>query len=385
MSKRQLSLFDGARISLEDAVELSLASLALYGSRYKRWAVAYSGGKDSSATVTFVAWAILNGLVDAPESLTVLYADTRMELPPLQRTAMELLNTLKAQGFDAQVVLPTLDKRFYVYMLGLGVPPPKNRFRWCTPMIKVQPMGDALKGLFRESGEKVLMLTGVRIGESAVRDQRIALSCSKDSGECGQGWFQQATDNAIADTLAPLLHWRVCHIYDWLYFEQGRHGYDVSAIAAVYGDEDVRTGCAGCNLIEKDTAIERLVRMPEWEHLRPLLELKPLYRELTKAKWRKRKHEPEILKDGSYGKNPQRMGPLTMGARKFGLENILDIQKRSQVDLINGEEEARIREMWVLDMWPNKWSAVDGDADLPVDAIRLDEETGKLVYQALLV
>ena len=285
----------------------------------------------------------------------MLYADTRMELPPLQRTAMRLLEKLRSQGFNTQVVLPEIDKRFYVYMLGYGVPPPKNRFRWCTPQIKVKPMQKALEILLGVPGrmvkyqtqvlasamfdvpippdppllpEKILMLTGVRLGESAARDQRIALSCSKDSGECGQGWFQTATDTAVADTLAPLLHWRVCHVYDWLYFEQERHGYDVSAIAAVYGEEDVRTGCVGCNLVNRDTAIERLVKKPEWEHLRPLLELKPLYRELQKAKWRKRKLEAEVLKDGSYGKNPQRLGPLTMEARAYGLEKVLAIQQR---------------------------------------------------------
>ena len=40
--------------------------------------------------------------------------------------------------------------------------------------------------------------------------------------------------------------------------------------------------------------------------------------------------------------------------------------------------------MWALDMWPRKWSAGDGDGSQAVDAIRLDE-TGRLVYQALLV
>jgi hypothetical protein len=42
-------------------------------------------------------------------------------------------------------------------------------------------------------GERLLMLTGVRLGESAVRDRRIALSCSRNGAECGQGWFQHQT------------------------------------------------------------------------------------------------------------------------------------------------------------------------------------------------
>jgi DNA sulfur modification protein DndC len=380
--KSQPSLFEGMRMDLNSSIELSIQSLASYGSSYRHWAVAYSGGKDSTATAAFVAWAIKERLVPAPETLTFLYADTRMELPPLQQGAMRLLDAMRRDGFEAQVVLPTLNERFFVYMLGRGVPPPKNRFRWCTVQIKVEPMQAALAGLREQAGEKLLMLTGVRMGESAARDQRIALSCSKDSGECGQGWFQTATDSAIADTLAPLLHWRLCHVYDWLYLDD-RHKYDVSGIAAIYGDEDVRTGCAGCNLVDRDTALERLVKNPAWAHIAPLLELKPLYRELTKSKWRKRKAEPELRKDGKYSKNGQRMGPLTMAGRKFGLDKVLDIQRRAGVDLINAEEEAAIREMWQTNTWPNKWSDQDIDANKPIDLAISDGS--RIIRQALLV
>jgi DNA sulfur modification protein DndC len=222
MRAKQVSLFEGERLRLNDAVQLSLDSLAEYGNYHHHWAVAYSGGKDSSATVTFVAWAIRNLLVPQPKSLTILYADTRMELPPLQQTAMRLLDELKKDGFETRVVLPKMEDRFYVYMLGRGVPPPKNRFRWCTAQLKIEPMMAALQDLRQQAGQKLLMITGVRLGESQARDQRIALSCSRDSGECGQGWFQMATDGAVANTLAPLLHWRLCHVYDWLYFEKSR-------------------------------------------------------------------------------------------------------------------------------------------------------------------
>ena len=218
MSSRQPSLFEDQRMGFAEALDLSLASLRAYGERYAHWCIAYSGGKDSSATAAFVAWAIKTGKVSAPASLTVLYADTRQELPPLQQTAMHFLDALRADGFDARVVLPALDDRFYVYMLGRGVPPPKNRFRWCTSQLKVEPMQAALAAKRAEVGDKFLMLTGVRLGESAARDARIALSCSKDSGECGQGWFQTMPSDAVSDVLAPLLHWRLCFVWDWLYF-----------------------------------------------------------------------------------------------------------------------------------------------------------------------
>lgn len=381
--KNQQSLFDNMRLSLEESIDLSLASLAEYGRRYRHWCVAFSGGKDSSAAVAFTAWAILAGHVEAPKTLSILYADTRMELPPLQQSALRILDQLRQQGFDARVVLPALDDRFFVYMFGRGVPPPKNRFRWCTPQLKVEPMHNALLDLRQQAGEKLLMLTGVRLGESAARDARIAVSCSKDSGECGQGWFQTATPAAVADTLAPLLHWRLCHIYDFLYFEQERHGYDTTGIAAVYGDDDIRTGCVGCNLASRDTALERLLRKPEWQHLRPLKELKPLYAELTMAKWRKRKAEPERRQDGQWSQNAQRLGPLTMEARHYGLSRILDIQRRAAVDLINAEEVERIHELIALNTWPNKWTGDEIVGDEMIDAIHV--VGGEIVSQPLLL
>jgi DNA sulfur modification protein DndC len=221
---RTLSLFEAERLTLSKSIDLSIASLQHYGSLYKHWAIAFSGGKDSSATVTLVAHLIEAGKIPKPESLTILYADTRQELPPLHTAALNILEALKVRlqplfkegCFETRVVLPELDHRFFVYILGRGVPPPSNTFRWCTSKLKVMSMERELEALRQERGEKFLVLTGVRIGESAARDQRIAVSCTKDGGECGQGWFQQSTSNAIADTLAPVVHWRVCHVWDWL-------------------------------------------------------------------------------------------------------------------------------------------------------------------------
>lgn len=115
----------------------------------------------------------------------------------------------------------------------------------------------------------------------------------------------------------------------------------------------------------------------------PLLEIKPLWRELKTPRWRKRKANPERRQDGHWSKNVQRMGPLTMEGRAYGLERILDIQARAGVDLINADEETRCREMWRLDMWPRKWSSGDIDADKLIPARRLTSD-GRIAEQALL-
>lgn len=389
MSRLQQSLWEGQRMTLTDSLDLTRQSLLAYGQEYRHWAIAYSGGKDSSATLAAVIYLIQSQQIPRPESLTVLYSDTRQELPPLHQSAMTMLAKVRALGYEARVVLPVIDDRYFVYMLGRGVPPPNNNtLRWCTPQIKVEPMTNALKSLRDEHGEKFLMLTGVRIGESAARDSRIALSCGKNGAECGQGWFQETTPAAVADTLAPLLHWRVCHVWDFLTFGVSprfdhHHGLPTNLVAEVYGGDEAeelnaRTGCIGCPLATKDAALDYILGLPQWGYLAPLKRLRPLYEELRKFKHRKQK-AGERNKDGAYSKNPNRKGPLTLAARAWALEEVLGVQEevnaaagaagRPAIDLINAEEEARIRELIAARTYPNKWSDEDPDATLLIPQV----------------
>jgi DNA sulfur modification protein DndC len=378
-----LSLFESDRMLLAESIRLTIESLRAYGAIYKNWAIAFSGGKDSATAVTLIADLIETGQIEPPKSLTVLYADTRMELPPLQISAMGILAELRERGIETRIVLPALDDRYFVYMLGRGVPPPKNRFRWCTSQIKIEPMIAALKDLRDKAGEKFLMLTGVRLGESAARDTRIITSCSRDGAECGQGWFQESTPDDVADTLAPLLHWRVCHIWAWLTSHAPDRGFPTTAIAAAYGGDEAeeinaRTGCVGCPLASQDFALQAVIQQPDWAYLEPLRRLKPLYTELThEHRHRLRKVDVELTADGKIGKNPQRVGPLSMEARKYALSVVIDVQQRvndaarqlgrPQIDLLNQEEYERIMELIAANTWPRRWTGEEAAGDELID------------------
>jgi DNA sulfur modification protein DndC len=226
----------------------------------------------------------------------------------------------------------------------------------------------ALEQRYQEVGEKILTLTGVRIGESVARDRRIAMSCSRDGAECGQGWFQESTPEQISDTLSPLVHWRVCHVWDWLMFYAPDHGFPTIDIAEAYGGDEAqevnaRTGCVGCNLVEEDRALDVVLRLPHWQYLTPLKQLRPLYRELKESQFRLRKVD-ERRKDGSVVPG-NRLGPLTIEARKYGLASVLQIQEdiniaaqthgRPELSLINAEEQARIEELIGANTWPQGW------------------------------
>jgi DNA sulfur modification protein DndC len=365
------TFWDASRMTMTEAIDRTVQSINAFAAGHRHWAIGFSGGKDSGTVASLIPHLILKGKIPAPESLTVIYADTRMELPPLQAAAMAMLAQLAQKGFRTRVVLPPIEDRFMVYMLGRGVPPPSNTFRWCTPQIKVDPMVNALRTLREESGEKVLMLTGVRVGESAARDARISLSCGKNGSECGQGWFQETTPESVADTLAPILHWRVCLVWKWLRDYAPELGYPTQLIAESYGGDEAeeinaRTGCVGCNLASRDLALETIVRNPKWKHLSALLELREVYAELKKPWRRLRKDGTERRKDGVMVANPNRMGPLTFEAREWGLAQITRIQAEARVDLINPQEEAAIREMIGAGIWPNGWDGTEPIADTPM-------------------
>lgn len=389
----------GARMVSEEAIDLTLQSLRAYWDKHEHVAVAWSGGKDSTAALTLIVHLIEAGQLPRPAKLHVFYADTRQELPPIQAAAEQIMVLLAQRDWiEVTVVRAPLDKRFLVYILGRGVPPPNNNtLRWCTRQIKVEPMAVALQQAIDQLPGTALMITGVRQGESAVRDGRIEMSCSKDGAECGQGWYQQVLPqakgiNGRLATLAPLLHWRVCIVWDWLKVYAPRAefgGWPVKILADAYGGDDAeeinaRTGCIACPLAARDTALEYLIGTADWAHLAPLMELKPLYRWMRLPEQRLRKAGVERLKDGSIAKNPQRMGPLTLEARSDALERILDIQRRARVDMINAEEEARIRELLAARTFPEKWNGDEPRADVWLDAVYGDGTGQPILFRDMV-
>lgn len=383
----QTNMFSGSkRLQMNESIELTIQSIMAYGPKYKHWCMAWSGGKDSTTLVTLIVWLIKAGKINRPETLTVMYADTRLELTPLFFAAQQIMEELGEIGIEVKIVMAPLEKRFMTYILGRGVPPPNNNtFRWCTRQIKIDPMKHELERLFQDKGEKVLMLTGVRQGESAIRDQRIVMSCGKDGAECGQGWYQETMPESICDTLAPILHWRVCHVWEWLkhWAPMPEYGdFSTAMIADAYGGDEAeeinaRTGCIACPLASKDTALDNLVKREAWGYLEPLRRLKPIWRALRFPQNRLRKTGKE-----SSEKNKQRLGPLTMVARKWAFDQIIQLQEeinvnariqgKPEVILINKEESQFIQQCWEDNVWPNRWDGTEPTGDILMDTVYRD-------------
>ena len=397
MKVEQQNLFTGKRLQMNESIEMTTQSILAYAPKYDNWAIAWSGGKDSSCLLTLVIWLMETKKIPKPKSLTIFYADTRLELTPLSVAAYSIIEQLREKGYNIKVVMAELDKRFMVYMLGRGVPPPNNKtLRWCTQQIKIKPMQAALSDYMLQG--KVLMLTGVRQGESAIRDGRIALSCSKDGAECGQGWYQQDLQSDGCDTLAPILHWRVCHVWEWLkhWAPLPEYGdWDTKIIADAYGGDEAeeinaRTGCIGCPLAKKDTALDAIIKMPKWAYLQPLKKLRPIYEWLRLPENRLRMNG-ETNKDGKLSANPQRLGPIKLDIRYSALFKILDIQDEVNivaselamplVDIINDEEARRIRELIALKTFPDRWTGNEIGGEEMIDTIYNDGTVWQTLFK----
>lgn len=399
--ENKATLFDGVvnRISMRESIDLTIQSMQAYGHKYKNWAIAWSGGKDSTATLTLIIYLIESGKIPAPETLNIFYADTRMEILPLYVSAWHVMEDLKHRGYNVEKVMAPIDKRFLPYILGRGVPPSNNNtFRWCTRQIKVEPMNHRIEQMREDIGEKFLTITGVRQGESAIRDNRITMSCTKDGAECGQGWYQTSLSTAATDTLAPILHWRVCHVWEWLkhWAPSDEFGdWNTSLIADAYGGDEAeennaRTGCICCPLASKDTALLNLVKRPKWAYLTPLLKLRFVYDSLRSPKNRHRQTGEQRNADGSIPKNPNRMGALTMEARKWAFDTIIGVQNEinaaadaigaEHVDLLNQEEIEFIQQCWADGVYPNGWTGDEPLASEPFEQIFPDGSKQPLLF-----
>lgn len=388
MTNKQPTIWDDLRLSLEECIAMTVDSIKRIEGIYDTWFLMWSGGKDSTTMVTMIIYLISTGAIKAPQKLKIFISDTRMELVPLWLNVLEIIDQLTEKGYEVEVVNGEIDNRFWVYMLGYGVPPPSNTFRWCTPKLKIDPITISLKtymasrydSLDESSWSKVLLMTGVRIGESVARDARINMSCSKDGSECGQGHYHHIS-NSWNDTLAPIIHYRTCLIWDWLMLYAPKKefgGWSTRMLAEAYGDDedhDNRTGCIGCNLASKDKALISIIRQPRWAYLSPLLKIRELYTWLKKPSQRLRKTGFQKTKSGIGSKNQNRMGPLTIEARKEGLVRLLSIINevntealkldRPQIDILNEEEISRIKEHWKMNSYPNGWSGTEVRADIP--------------------
>lgn len=330
----------------------------------KPWMASYSGGKDSTSLVTWVEWLRRTGMVNAPRP-RLIQSDTEAEFPFLTEVVEMMLSRLRACGWDCTIVRPAVDKKLYNSIFGLGQTPINPAFkglRWCTRQTKIQPMDIYKKEL---ADEGLVSLTGVRWGESKVRDAKIKARAEGGCGAGGECGLPSVRDGQ--DVYGPILNWHDTHVVKWLSgSDECERTNDVLAdlrdvskrLLNVYhtklGDEGfglfprkvhfLRFGCCGCPALKRD----KVIRAAEKEDPQ-VGALKALYLLWDEARLKYNRMWRWNEKKGKY-----QYGPIKVSVRKALFEKFLVIQKRAGVQLVNKEDIRFIEECWKENRVPGK-------------------------------
>jgi len=326
------------------------------------WCASFSGGKDSTALVTWVEYLRRSGQLSVARPQLV-QSDTMVEEPHLQAIARDTVSVLEASGWECAMVEPEINQKLYNRILGIGNTPVHaggGRFmRWCTRATKIGPMNR-----WRKEHSSGLVLTGLRLGESMDRDTKIkkAGGCAA-GGECG-------IPPATANTYSPIVNWSTCIVIDWLMGKVPRRCRDLmkdilpttKRLVEIYevsiGQDGLwedagrevsaaRFGCIGCPAISSERFAPKSTVKRNKGRLSALNEIYDVWFEA-------RRRDNRLVSPRTGGR-----GPIKMAVRKILFARIMDIQRRAGVILVSPEDEAFIRQCWQDKVYPRGWSEAD--------------------------
>lgn len=282
------------RISLVNKLDFS--HFREVAKKYSHFVVAYSGGKDSTATAIYVYKWLKE---DKPNvKVTLFYNDTLSEVVPLESWVRYFMNQFleKASKYtetEIRVAKPDITKTFFWRVYVRGYPAPTFVFRWCVDHLKLDPMLREIKQL-----NNAIIITGQRDEESGAR----AASMRKMYGSCMRtasclGVFL-ATNGEIPK-LAPIRFWTTRDVWNFL-LEQ--RDFDIDPLLNLYGLDKVtltaaggRFGCWHCTLVKIHSAVFLD------KHYMYLEALRLIYKAISDVK------ELRVPKRGGYST----LGPLT--------------------------------------------------------------------------
>jgi len=276
------------------------------------WVVGYSGGKDSTVVVQLVFQALSELKKEQlHKKVYVISSDTGVETPLIISSIENTLHLIqiKAQELGLPIechkVRPEIDKTFWAYLIGKGYPPPRQKFRWCTDRLKIDPANRFILDKVSEYGE-VVMVLGVRDNESNTRDQVL-----KSHTIEGKVLMRHST-LLNAYVYAPIRNFTIDDVWDYLLDEAypspwggNNHNlrdlYDSSnAECPLMVDKEIkesagscgnsRFGCWVCTVVNKDKALIGFIESGhEW--LVPLLTFRNnllKYREMRELRQKQR-------------------------------------------------------------------------------------------------
>jgi len=372
MSNRQgLPAEDQSVFDTRSKEEIYAEVREVYAANQMPWVVGYSGGKDSTATLQLI-WYALAGLSPAErrKPVYVIASDTLVETPVIVdhiTTSLRLINeAAQQQGmpFSAQKVVPQIGNTFWVNLIGRGYPAPNQRFRWCTERMKIQPANRFILDRAAESGEVVMVLGG-RKSESSSRAQVMSSKHGKITGSR----LNRHHILTRAYVYTPLEDFTTDDVWSYLLQNKSPWGGDNRQLSVLYRTASAecplvvddttpscgnsRFGCWTCTVVTRDHSMEAMIgRGEEW--MEPLLEFrdflsetqdperKHLYRE------HKRRTGQVSVKDGKLIRGPYRLDFCQELLRKLlDTQNLVRKEGPDKhLELITEAELHEIRRIW---------------------------------------
>jgi len=336
------------------------------------WVIGYSGGKDSTTALQIIWYAISElPLEKRTKPIYVISSDTLVETPVIADYISETLNRINAQAqrnllpIHAQKLSPQITDTFWVNLIGRGYPAPNNLFRWCTDRLKIQPSNCFILEKVAEHGEVILVL-GIRQGESATRDQVINMHRVRG--------FQLARHGQLpgAWVFMPIEQFSTDDVWKYLLQVPSPWGSDNRNLASLYRSAqsgecplvidkttpscgNSRFGCWTCTVVGRDRSMEAMIDSGE-EWMIPLLEfrdwlastqdpqVKPLQREFKGRDGKVRFTEKgEVL----YRTYTLEFSQIMLRKLLVTQQQILSM--RPDFELISVEELKEIRRLWLTE------------------------------------
>jgi DNA sulfur modification protein DndC len=340
------------------------------------WICGYSGGKDSTAIVQLV-WYALQELPTEKlkKTVHVISTDTLVESPVVAIWATESLKkmdqTAKQQGLPivSHRLTPTATNTFWVNLIGRGYPYPRRDFRWCTGRLKIDASNRFIQSILDAESEAILVL-GSRKAESATR--RAVLEEYEKKRYRAHLSPNGSFSNSYVFT--PIENWSNDNVWQYLVQFPNPWGHSNKDLLAMYSGAssdgecplvidtstpscgNSRFGCWVCTMVTEDKSMAAMIQNDEekaW--MLPMLEFR---NEIAGDLDTDRERRDFRRRDGRLQWYNNRLvhGPYTKKIREYFLQRLLEVEKLvheigpeqiKTVPLITMEELKLIRQIWL--------------------------------------
>lgn len=333
------------------------------------WVIGFSGGKDSTVTVQLIFYTLMKmDKKDLSKPVYVISSDTMVENPKIISFINEQLLKMNqaAEKYKLPIyvekVKPEINNTFWINLIGKGYPAPRQKFRWCTDRLKIDPANKFILDRVSEYGEAVVVL-GVRKSESATRAQ--VMNTHKVEGKI----LRKHTKLPNSYVYAPIEDFSLDDVWTYLLQEPNPWGSNNNELLGLYQDSsgecplvidqstpscgNSRFGCWVCTVVQEDKSLKGFIESGD-EWLTPLLRFRnwllenrdiPEYRE-------KKRMNGAVYLIGEDENKRKGLGPYTLKFRMEILRYLLETQKlieelkREKIELITKEELKEIRDIW---------------------------------------